>query len=262
MLLRILKETFFRRKRRVALAFLAVLLGATLTSALLTVYGDISGKMSQEMRSYGANILVRPRSGDLSLELGGMTYTPPGATGLIDERELPRIKTIFWKANITGIVPSVSTAVRIAGRTAILTGTWFDREIPTPDLNPRQYASKAAPARQTGTFITGVRSVMPWWKLDGQWVKDGDGEGAIVGAALARRLSLSPGDEFKIDRDRASRKLRANAVVSTGGPEEEQVFVSLPVAQQIMGIEYGVDKVLVSALVTPSDRIVESIKGK
>lgn len=94
MLLRIIKETFLRRKRRVALAFLAVLLGASLVSALLTVYGDITGKMSQELRSYGANILVRPKSEALELETGGISYTPPGARVLLDERELPKIKTI------------------------------------------------------------------------------------------------------------------------------------------------------------------------
>ncbi|MBI4187619.1 MAG: ABC transporter permease, partial [Chloroflexi bacterium] len=43
MLLRIIKETFWRRKKLVTLVFLAVLLGAALASSLLTVYGDITG---------------------------------------------------------------------------------------------------------------------------------------------------------------------------------------------------------------------------
>jgi len=79
MLPRIIKETFLRRKKWVALVFLAVLLGASLASALLTVYGDIAGKMSQELRSYGANILVRPDSAALETEIGGIRYTPPSA---------------------------------------------------------------------------------------------------------------------------------------------------------------------------------------
>ncbi len=262
MLLRMLKETFLRRKKRVALASLAVLLGATVTSALLTVYGDITARMSRELRSYGANILVRPRSEALALEIGGVSFTPAGAASLIDEQELPKIKTIFWKSNVTGFVPSLSTVVRVNGQPAVLTGTWFEEEVPIPQLAAVQYASKASTTRETGIFATGVKSVMPWWSVTGSWVKEGDPEGAMVGSALARKLSLSPGDRLAVEREGKSLSLRVDGIVSTGGAEEQQIFVNLPVAQQLMGLKHGVDRVLVSALVTPNDRISEKIKGK
>ena len=114
MLWRILKETFLHRRKWVALALVAVLLGASLAAALLTVYADVTDKMSQELRSFGANILVRPAASALELEVGGINYTPPGARTYIDEGELPKIKTIFWRHNIVGWAPFLSIVAQAA----------------------------------------------------------------------------------------------------------------------------------------------------
>ncbi len=44
---------------------MSVLLGSSLVAALFSISADITERMSQEMRSYGANILVTPKSEDL-----------------------------------------------------------------------------------------------------------------------------------------------------------------------------------------------------
>ncbi|MCL5987002.1 MAG: ABC transporter permease [Actinobacteria bacterium] len=262
MLLRIIKETFLRRKKWVALVFVSVLMGASLTSALLTVYGDITSKMSQELRSYGANILVRPRSSGLELEIGGISYTPPSARVFLDEKELPKIKTIFWKYNIVGFAPFLSVLAQMDGNPVVLTGTWFERTFSIPDLAPKQFGGKAPLAREESTFTTGVRKIMPWWQLEGDWVSEGDSEGAVVGVEVAKRMGIALGDRFALNYEGKPINLRAIGIVATGSFEDNQVFVNLPVVQQLMGISYGVDKVLVSALVTPENKISPAIRGK
>ncbi|MDP2743706.1 MAG: ABC transporter permease [Dehalococcoidia bacterium] len=262
MLLRIARETFLRRKKRVALALLSVLLGASLASALLTVYGDITEKMSRELRSYGANILVRPKSEALELEIGGISYTPLLARTLLDERELPKIKTIFWKHNVTGIVPSLSTVVTVSGQPVVLTGTWFEKKFTVPQLAPKQFVTPAKSSSENRDFTTGVRGTLPWWQVEGGWVSEDDKEGAMVGKALARKLGLAQGDRFTLSYESQSLTLRTEGVVSTGGFEENQVFVNLSVAQQLLGVPYGVDRVLVSAMATPSNKIPAAIRGK
>lgn len=262
MLIRLIRETFLRRKRRVALAFLSVFLGASLAAALLTVYGDIEEKMSRELRSYGANILVRPRSEALELDIGGISYTPPGTRVFLDERELPLIKTIFWKYNIAGFAPFLSLVATVDGYPAVLTGTWFEKEFPLPRVAPSTVFIAGKPAKAGETFSTGVKAISPWWRLNGDWVKEGDLESAIVGKAVAERLRLAPGDSFTADYEGESVRLKVAGIVSTGGFEDNQVFVNLTLAQRLLNFPYAVDKVLVSALVTPDNKVAESIRGK
>lgn len=262
MLIRLIKETFLKRKRRVALAFMAVLLGASLVSALLTVYGDISGKMSREMRSYGANILVRPKSEVLELEVGGVSYSPPGERTLIDEKQLPLIKTIFWRNNIIGFAPYLSTLAQAGGQPVVLTGTWFEKKLAVPNAAPKQFESNLASTKTEQTFNTGVKAVAPWWKLEGKWVDEEDLTSTIVGTAVASRMGLAHGDSFTLYFEGKPVALKAAGIVSTGGFEDNQVFVNLPLVQGLLNAPSAVDKVLVSALVTPQDKIVASIRGK
>ncbi|MBI4331091.1 MAG: ABC transporter permease [Chloroflexi bacterium] len=269
MLFRIIKETFVKRKKRVALAFLSVFLAATLVSALLTVYADITGKMSQELRSYGANILVRPGSESLELDIGGIVYTPPSARSLLDERELPKLKTIFWRNNIVGFAPFLSAVASVGGQPVILTGTWFEKTVSyqaagtvafKTSEGQKDLAVPSGPAG--GRFVTGVKAISPWWELQGDWVGENDSGSAIVGAGVAGKLGLSLGKSFTVDYEGRSVELRASGIVTTGGFEDNQVFVNLPVVQGLLRAPYGVDRLLVSALVTPKDKIPESIRGK
>ncbi|OGO22511.1 MAG: hypothetical protein A2Z28_08455 [Chloroflexi bacterium RBG_16_51_9] len=262
MLPRIIRETFLRRKKWVALVFLAVLLGASLASSLLTVYGDVAGKMSQELRSYGANILVRPASAGLELEIGGISYTPPSARVFLDERELPKIKTIFWKHNITGFAPFLSVVAKVDNEPVVLTGTWFEKTLSVPRVAPRQFADRAAATTEQPTFTAGLKGISPWWQLQGDWVPEDDLDGAIVGAEVARKLGIGVGDRFALTYEGKAIMPKVIGIVTTGGFEDNQVFVNLPVVQQLLGISYGVDKVLVGALVTPESKIVQNIKGK
>src|SRR3990172_226000 len=131
MTFRLLRETLWHRKRRVGLVLLAITVGASLTTALLSISTNIAGKMAQELRSYGANIAVTARSERIEIDVGGAVYSPPTGATYIDERELVKLKTIFWRNNILGFVPSLSTQVRVGENRlpVALTGTWFDREV-------------------------------------------------------------------------------------------------------------------------------------
>src|SRR3989304_4406621 len=134
MTFRLLRETLWHRKRRVGLVLLAITVGASLITALLSVSTNIADKMTQELRSYGANIAVTPRSERIEIDLGGVVYSPPSGGSYLDERELVKLKTIFWRNNILGFVPSLSTQVRVGENhlPVALTGTWFDKEVRLP----------------------------------------------------------------------------------------------------------------------------------
>lgn len=55
---RMLLKSLRVRKRRVAIAFFSLTIGAMIITAFASIYFDISIKMSQELRTYGANFFV------------------------------------------------------------------------------------------------------------------------------------------------------------------------------------------------------------
>jgi len=55
------------RRRRLSVALLALLVGASLSSALLSTYADLEQKMAREFRRYGANLVVAPQGEEQTL---------------------------------------------------------------------------------------------------------------------------------------------------------------------------------------------------
>lgn len=224
MFFRLLFKAIQRRKLRIALAVLAVVMGASIATTLLTVTFDINNKMGMELKSYGANILLVPSEGE---------------GNLIQENELYKMKTIFWRHNIVGYSPYLSDVVKYRDSEIILSGTYFDEEISIPEFKNSE---------TDASFRTGVRSIAPWWKVEGDWPLTGE---ALVGITAAEKLDLKKGDVFTTDFKDNSATYRISGILSTGGDEDDRIIVPLRDAQDLFGVQGMVDRVVVSALTTP-----------
>ncbi|MBI2872958.1 MAG: ABC transporter permease [Chloroflexi bacterium] len=263
MLFRILREALGRRRRRVVLALLAILLAAALTTSLLGLSTSVLERMSQELRAYGANILVTPRSEEIRLEIGGISYTPPGEQPLLDETELSKLKTIFWRNNIVGFAPFLNLVASVKGEPVVVTGTWFERQLTLArGTRLTTNVGQSATARAAQEFTAGVKGISPWWQVEGQWPMEGSDGQALVGSALARKLSIRHGDTLTVESGGRSHTLEVSGILHTGGLEEQQVFVSLAVAQELAGVQRGASRVLVSALVLPEEKLAKDLRGK
>ena len=53
-------SSILRRRSRVLIAVLAVAIGATTLSGLVTIAVDVPAQLAREIRSYGANLVVTP----------------------------------------------------------------------------------------------------------------------------------------------------------------------------------------------------------
>ncbi|MCI0352540.1 MAG: ABC transporter permease, partial [Acidobacteriales bacterium] len=237
MFFRLLYQSFRRQQRRKLLAGIALSLGVAVATAMIAVATDVGDKLNSEMRSFGANLVVYPEEDTLDVEIGGVNLKPVTSGGYLQEGDLPKIKTIFWRHNILGFAPffPVSGEVRSAKARvpAELLGTYFSKTL---------IAGK-------DSFTTGVLKTHPWWRIEGTWPQDDSTSEVLAGTAIASRLAVRPGETLSF----AGHKLRVVGVLSTGGSEDSSLVGSLALAQQIANRPRALRRIYVSALTKPED---------
>jgi putative ABC transport system permease protein len=241
-------------------------------TAALSVSLDVGDRLSHEFRSLGANLLVTPQADSLPLEIGGVDYRPVNAGAYLPESDLPKIKTVFWHNNIIAFAPvldltttfhhesagsrSTYTGQTDANAKVSVIGTWTDHAVRTPD---------------GATFATGVEKTNPWWRVEGRWFVESAKE-CVVGEQLAQRHGIKIGDTVSLQGQeiaprsttllddatmrvsiRGNASFLVTALVSTGGPEENAVLLSLEAAQALANKPGQYRKLYVSALTKPED---------
>jgi putative ABC transport system permease protein len=236
MFVRLVYESFRRQKRRKILAGAAITLGVTVATAMIAVATDIGDKINHELRAIGANLVVTPQEDSLDVEIGGVNLKPPTDGAFLSEADLPKIKGIFWHNNIVGFAPilPVSAVIQHEGKLqdVTLTGTYFSKKV--------SYGNE--------DFVTGAKTLYPWWKVSGAWPDDNSRD-VLIGERLAARLNEKPGNTISI----SGRQLRIDGILSTGGAEDNGVIAPLGLAQEILGKPGAVKRVYVSALTKPED---------
>lgn len=223
MLITLLKKSLVNQKKATAIMIISVAVGTSVSASLLALSFDISAKVSKELRSFGANIIVQPKLAGMAAVGGQKRY--------LREADIPKAKTIFWRHNIVGLAPIL--VVRDETQGISLIGTWWRKAMLIPG--------------EKEPFVAGVESVMPWWSIDGRWPeKETD---ALAGKELAERLGLKPGDTVLF----MGRQLTITGMLTTGGKEDEMLMAELSTVQKISGLQGKVSQVFVSALTTPMD---------
>jgi putative ABC transport system permease protein len=227
----------------------ALALGMAVATAALSVSLDVGDRLAAEFRSLGANLLVTPMADSLPLEIGGVDYRPVNAGAYLPEADLGKLKTIFWRFNITAFAPILEVPVEAEANSAEMTGqaiakttligTWSDKLVPIPDGT---------------TYETGIAKTNPWWHVEGNWFAD-DAQQCVVGAALAKRYDMKIGDTLKIKTARQDSNILVAIVgiLSTGGPEEDAIVSPIQTAQQLAAKPGIYRRLYVSALTKPED---------
>jgi len=261
MFFRILGESFRRNPARKWLQGAALALGMAITTAALVTALDVGDRMAREFRQLGANLIVTPKTDTLPLDIGGTDYRPVEEGAYLREEELGKLRTIFWRLNIVGFSPFLEAPAELEhGGSRFPTriiGTWVAHEVAAPDGT---------------TFSTGVLSTHPWWKVDGEWFPDhetvtreqtGSGAGAgaatrggpsvVVGASLASRAGIRPGEWFRVRVNGSDLTLRVSGILTSGGAEDQAIVAPLSLVQELTGHPGEYRRMMVSALTRPED---------
>lgn len=252
MFLRLLFESFRRQKRRKGVALLAIALGMSIATAMIAVGTDIGDKISQELRSLGANLVITPIEDTLDVNIGGVNLKPATEGAFIPESDLAKIKGIFWRHNIKGYAPFLSSEEAFTGKNgpfkADLIGTYFAQQL--------KYGKEE--------FTTGVRIVNPWWKVEGVWPQDyadwpsSNPPEVLVGSKLAQQNGLAIGDRI----ESGGKTLYVSGILNTGGAEDKAIVAPLHIVQNILGLPNAVRRVTVSALTKPEDAFARKDPNK
>ncbi len=233
---RLIWKYLTRRKKWVFVVVLASMIGASLPAALLNLSLYLDEQINQELRGFGANILITPRSAVLQVGSGTLDYGSLSGGMFINETEIAKITTVPSAGDILAYAPLLYGVVKVASQSVVLVGTWFDQD----DV------------------------LRPWWQVTGPPITNReDNTSAFVGIDVARALNLSVGDHFDVTFGTNVSTLTVTGTVSTGGSEDEQVLANLHTVQEITKHVGVVHVIQVSALGDPArlEVLAEEIAG-
>jgi len=206
-----------RRKGRAAFLVAGLLIGVGTVVALISITQSMTGQTKANLQSFGANIVVTPRSKDVALSYGGVSAggVSVGRQSL-SQADLARIDTIPSRADIATVAPQLVGAVQVKGRRVLLLG-----------VQPEQQFK-----------------LKRWWSVGAGHAPTSDHE-LIAGAAAARTLGLTMGDYVRI----GGRRFTVTGVLNeTGSQDDSLLIVDLGAAQQVLDEPGQVTLVEIAAL--------------
>ena len=249
----ILARSLMMRKFRFVLPAIALLIGVSISSALVMVTTDIEDKVARELRAFGPNMIVLPRSDKIDLTVGGINLGSISDAQYISEADAKLIRDLpldVFGDKVKGILGKNAYLYSVVdipgGEKALLAGTWFDE----------------------------MESVNIWWELQGSYPRTNDS--AILGKTIAEKIGKGVGDTLELRYSesipttngsvvfRRSETFKITGIVSTGGDDDSRIFADLDEVQNLTNKEGKVNIMHISALCNacPLEDIASVIEGK
>ena len=219
-----------RRKSKAAFVLIGLTIGVSAVVAFISLVEALTQNINSKLEEYGANILIVPKTENLSMSYGGLSL---GGVLFdmkeIHEEELAKIGEIENAQNVAAVGPMLLGAVEMGSRKVLLAGMDFK--------------------------VTD--QLRPWWKFQGS-LPDKEGEGILAGAEAARVLGLGVGKPVSVN----GRSLMVSGIIdATGSQDDHILFTRLATAQSLLGKEGRISLAEVAALCSgcPIEEMVKQI---
>ena len=247
MLMKMIRGVLFHQRSKMLLIAFTIALGASLATGMLNVMWDVGDKVNQELKTYGANIVVKPKDSSLLSDIYDVGEGEALRASYLNEEDLPKLKTIFWAFNIVDFTPFLESTVTLpGGSTAKITGTWFNHHLSLPT------------GEELDAGITNMRS---WWDVtEGAWLNEADAEAAssvMVGTLLAQQEGWKAGDTITLTGNAGEQTVKVAGIYDAGGDEDMEIFAPLDMVQALTDQEGKVASIEVSALTTPDNDLAK-----
>jgi putative ABC transport system permease protein len=234
---KIIFKSFKMRKARYILPTVALLIGVSVGTAFLMVSLDMDEKIQEELRNYGPNMIVVPKSSEIELSMGGMNIGSISESKYIAEGSAKKVRDLPLAAyqgkvcREPGANAYIFSVVKVDNKTeAVLAGTWFDE----------------------------LRNINTWWELTGNYPKDNSS--VLLGRTAAQKLGKGIGDVISvqyselISNDTADYYFNSTwdftvtGIARTGGEDDSRLFAGLDIVQSITNKENKVNIMHMSTL--------------
>ncbi len=223
-------RNLIRRKGKAAFVLAGLVIGVATVVAIVSFVDAMTSDINDKLEKYGANILIVPKTENLTLTYGGLSL---GGVSFemeeIREIELERVKTIKNARNIAALGPLVLGVINVKNKRILLAGVDFK--------------------------VSGI--LKPWWRIQGMYP---EGNGIILGAEVARILGLQPGTALDVN----GTPLKVTGILEPTGSQDDQLaFARLPTAQSLFNKKGKVSMVEVAALCKdcPIESMVQQISN-
>lgn len=208
MFLRMITASLVRRRSRMLVALLAIAVGGTILSGLVTIYYDVPRQMGAQFRNYGANMIFVAADSDSSLT---MTAADEAASVIPDDK-------------LVGMTPYRYETIRIHEQPIVAAGTDIDS------------------AKTTSPYwhIDGE------WPGAGEVLMGGDvAELLGLGAGDAFNATYSSGDDDS-EEVNLGVDMKVSGILETGGSEENYIYMSMDDLNALAGEDERLDVVELS----------------
>ena len=216
MYLKMVTGSLIRRASRLIIAVLAIAIGATILSGLVTIYYDIPEQLGREFRSYGANLIVLPRG-----------------EARITRETLDALEKLIGREKVVGMAPYRYQTVKINEQPYIIGGTDLSQ---ARKNSPFWYIEGSWGDSMVGHEIAATLNL----KLGDSFMVQGVKYGK---QAQASAQNLSAEENQK--RDQATQNFHKNltvkGIVSTGGAEEGFIFADIDMLDELIGDTFRAD---------------------
>ena len=194
---------------------LGLFIGIATIVTLLSITESMTRDIEDRLDQLGANIVMVPRSDNLTLSYGGITMGSVNyQTVEFAEDKIPEIKNIENSKNIGLVAPKVLGATKVNGKDVLLMGVNFETEL----------------------------QLKNWWQFDG--TAPAAANELLLGSQTATTFNLSIGDTLAI----GDQEFIVTTILKPTGASEDGIIIGdLHAFQKIMGKEGKVSLVEVQA---------------
>jgi putative ABC transport system permease protein len=204
-----------RRKGKMIFLVLGLFIGIATIVTLLSITESMSRDIEDRLDQFGANIIMVPKSENLSLSYGGVSMGGVNyKTVEFNEARIPDIRTIEYSKNLGLVAPKVLGAASVKGKDVLLMGVDFESEL----------------------------ALKNWWQFEG--TPPAQPNELLIGSQTALTFKLGVGDSLIL----GEKEFTVTSILKPTGATEDGIIIGdLHAFQKVLGKEGKISMVEIAA---------------